>query len=84
MSVLLTERHFVQNIFLWILYICVVAIVMAHMFIFQDMKTVEVIQGSESYMDVEKMFHRTMHAPRAEIVRIRRVQNPILWQFYSV
>lgn len=49
-----------------------------------DMRIVEVMPGSESYLDAVIMFHNTMNAPRAEVVRVRRVQNPILWQFYSV
>ena len=40
--------------------------------------------GSDEYLKIAVMFHETMSFPRADIKCIKRVQNPILWQFYSV
>ncbi|KAI0241416.1 hypothetical protein LSAT2_027767 [Lamellibrachia satsuma] len=50
----------------------------------EEMKTVDIVQGSYMHQRLLTMFHRTMHTPRAKVVRIQRVQNPVLWQFYSV
>jgi len=48
------------------------------------MKIVDVRPDTDEYFNLLVRFHDTLHAPRACITRIRRVQNPVLWKFYSV
>lgn len=50
----------------------------------QEYRLVELCKGSEEYNWVAAMFHQTMTRPRATIVKIKLLQNPILWQFYNV
>ncbi|KAL5006405.1 hypothetical protein ScPMuIL_015211 [Solemya velum] len=45
---------------------------------------VSVEAGSEEYVKVALNFHATMEFPKSDIVKISRVQNPILWRYYSV
>lgn len=44
----------------------------------------DLLRGSEEYNYVSTTFHLTMHKPRASVVKIQRVQNAILWEFYMV
>lgn len=50
----------------------------------EEYRLVELCKGSEEYNWVAAMFHQTMTRPRATIVKIKLLQNPILWQFYNV
>ena len=50
----------------------------------QEYRLVELCKSSEEYNWVAAMFHQTMTRPRATIVKIKLLQNPILWQFYNV
>jgi len=50
----------------------------------QRYRKVEVEPGSDEYVWVSSTFHQTMSWPRAHILRIHRVQNQTLWQFYVV
>lgn len=50
-------------------------------------KTYELVvlePGTTEYIDVAFKFHETMKFPIADIVKISRIQNPILWQYYNV
>ncbi|KAI0217478.1 hypothetical protein LSAT2_030737 [Lamellibrachia satsuma] len=49
-----------------------------------EMKIVDILPDSDRYQNLLVKFHKTLHAPMACITRIRRVQNPVLWKFYSV
>jgi len=50
----------------------------------QKYRKVEVEPESAEYIWVSATFHQTMSYPRAEILRVQRVQNQTLWQFYVV
>ncbi|OWF36366.1 uncharacterized protein LOC110441771 [Mizuhopecten yessoensis] len=39
---------------------------------------------SQEYVDVALKFHNSMKFPAADITKIFRVQNPILWKYYTV
>ena len=45
---------------------------------------VAVSVGTVEYNDVAKLFYETMKNLNAVIVDIRRLQNPVLWQFYAM
>lgn len=44
----------------------------------------EVKQGSNEYAAQATAFHETLMFPDYEIVAMYRIQNPILWKFYSL
>ena len=50
----------------------------------QDYKLVTVELDSNEYIWIAALFHESMCRSRANITRIQRVQNHILWQFYHV
>jgi hypothetical protein len=51
----------------------------------EEYRLVELVRcGSEEYNWVAALFHQSMTRPRAQITKIQRVQNQILWQFYMV
>ncbi|KAK3593994.1 hypothetical protein CHS0354_040740 [Potamilus streckersoni] len=39
---------------------------------------------SEEYLQVVLKFHQTMVFPMYDVVKVTRIQNPILWRYYSV
>ena len=39
---------------------------------------------SPEYVDVVFKFHESMKFPLADICKVSRIQNPILWQFFNV
>jgi len=50
----------------------------------KDYSLVAVSVGTVEYNDVAKLFYETMKNLNAVIVDIRRLQNPVLWQFYAM
>ncbi|CAL1535107.1 unnamed protein product, partial [Lymnaea stagnalis] len=44
----------------------------------------EVVPDTEEYTALALQFHETLDFPRYEIVRIIRVQNPILWKYFAL
>ncbi len=47
-----------------------------------NVDSVQLVPGSREYQDVSSKFHSTL--PRENIVKIERIQNPLLYQSYMV
>jgi len=55
------------------------------MFLYQQSHVMVSLQPeSPEYMEVAFKFHNSMTFPTADIVKVSRVQNPILWKYYTV
>ena len=54
------------------------------LFILQTYECIVLEPESPEYVDVVFKFHESMKFPVADIVKISRIQNPILWQYYNV
>jgi len=52
--------------------------------VLQDYSLVAVNAESVEYQDVARLFFETMTDLNADIVHIHRLQNPVLWQFYTM